>query len=365
MARTLKPDWVLFVTALALVLAGVIMVFSSSAVMATDTFGDPNHYSFRQVVAIGLGLLAMFLLMRVDYHEFQKPGVVFPLISSVTILLIAAYFFPAVAETHRWIPLFGGFSFQPAELAKLSLVVFAAYTLDMRKDRVNDWRFTLIPVGAISGIMLGLIVFQPDLGTVVTMVATLGLILFAAGLHVRWLVAALILAVPAFHLFVVRVPWRYARIEAFIDPWSDPLGKGFQLIQSLISVGSGGILGRGLGEGQQKLFFLPEPHTDFIFAVVGEELGLIGATVVLSLFGLLFWRGLRASSRAPDEFGSYLALGITLMVVLQAAINVSVALGLLPTTGISLPFLSYGGSSMLIMLGALGILMNVSEQAGA
>ena len=360
MARKLRPDWILFVTTLAMVVVGVAMVFSSSAVLAKDSFGDPNYFALRHVAAVLLGLIAMFALMRVDYHLYRKPSVVFSLLSIVTVLLVFAYMLPPVANTHRWIRLIG-LSFQPAELAKISMVIFFAYFLEMQKDRINDVRFSLVPLAAVSLVVCGLIVFQPDLGTAISILAVAGILLFVAGLRIRWVALAGLLAAPLFYLFVFEVPWRRERLFAFMDPWADPLDSGFQIIQSLISLGTGGIGGVGFMEGQQKLFYLPEPHTDFIFAVVGEEMGLIGTLSVLVFFGLFTWRGLRCSFRAPDLFGSHLALGITAMVALQAFINMSVVLGLLPTKGIPLPFLSYGGSSFLVMVASVGILINVSE----
>ena len=241
------------------------------------------------------------------------------------------------------------------------MIIFLAYFLETRKDRINELRFSLIPVLVVCLIVCGLIVLQPDLGTAVSILAVVGMLLFVAGLNIGWMVAAALLAAPMLYVLVYQVPWRRERIFAFMDPWADPLDSGFQIIQSLISVGTGGIGGIGYMEGQQKLFYLPEPHTDFIFAVVGEELGLIGTVTVLGLFGVFMWRGLRSSAKAPDQFGTYLALGITMMVALQAFINMSVVLGLVPTKGIPLPFLSYGGSSFLVMLASVGILMNVSQ----
>jgi cell division protein FtsW len=360
MARKLKPDWILFVTTLTLVLIGVLMVFSSSAVLAKEWYGDPNRFALRHVAAASLGLIAMFALMKVDYHRYRHPAVVFSLLSVVIVLLALAFLMPTSSNTHRWIR-FAGLSFQPAELAKLSLIVFLAYFLEKRKERVNDFSLTLIPIAVISLLLAGLIVLQPDLGTAISILAVVSVLLFVAGLNLRWIIVGAIAAAPILYVLVYQVPWRRERLLAFLDPWADPLGSGFQIIQSLISVGTGGIAGVGFMEGQQKLFYLPEPHTDFIYAVVGEELGLIGTALVLALFSVFLWRGLRGAARAPDPFGFYLALGITMMVAVQAFINMSVVLGLLPTKGIPLPFLSYGGSSFLIMLAGVGVLINVSQ----
>jgi cell division protein FtsW len=303
----------------------------------------------------------MLVAMKVDYHYYRRPLVVFSGLSSVITLLVAVFFLPPIANVHRWISL-PGFSVQPSEMGKLALIIFLAYFLEKRKGLVNE-PGTLIPALLLSGLIAGLIVVEPDLGTGITMLLVVGTVLYAAGLAHRWIVAAVLLAVPAFYIFVLSVPYRSQRITVFLHPRDDPYGSGFQIIQSLIAVATGGITGRGYMEGLQKLFYLPEAHTDFIYAVVGEEFGMIGATMVLGLFSVFVWRGMRASFDAPDSFGSYLALGITMTIGLQAFINMSVVLGLLPTKGIPLPFLSYGGSSFIVMLAAVGILLNVSQQS--
>jgi cell division protein FtsW len=361
MARKLKPDRILFFVTLVLVGFGIAMVFSSSAIVAKEKFGDPNYFSFKQLIFATLGLAVMFVVMKVDYHAYRHPAVVFSALAVVVALLVVVFFLPATANTHRWIQL-AGFSIQPSELSKLALICFLAYFLEKRKDKVNDLKFTLVPVAVIVAILAGLVAIE-DLGTAVSLFMISGVLLFVAGLDLRWIAAAIIFALPTFYLLVFRVDYRRARILAFLDPWAQPLGRGFQIIQSLLSVASGGVAGLGYMEGKQKLFYLPEAHTDFIFAVVGEELGLIGTCCLLCLFTIFFWRGLRTSMRAPDPFGFYLALGITTMVCVQAFINMSMVLGLMPTKGIPLPFLSYGGSSFIVMLAAVGILLNVSQQS--
>ncbi len=362
MARKLRPDRFLFLITLVLVGIGLAMVFSSSAVTAQEKFGDPNYFSFKQLVAAALGLAVMFVVMKIDYHFYRHPAVIFSVLAIVVALLVLVFFLPAAANTHRWINM-PGISLQPSELAKLAVIFFLAYFLEKRKGNVNHIAFTLVPIAVVVGILAGLIVLQPDLGTAVSLLATAGILLFVAGLDLRWIAASIIFAIPALYLLVFRVRYRRERILAFMDPWQEPLGRGFQIIQSLVSVGAGGIGGLGYMEGKQKLFYLPEAHTDFIYAVVGEELGMIGTATVLLLFVLFLWRGLRASMRAPDLFGFYLALGITMMVCVQAFVNMSVVLSLLPTKGIPLPFLSYGGSSFLVMLASVGILLNVSQQS--
>jgi cell division protein FtsW len=361
-AKKLKPDRILFLVTLILVGFGIAMVFSSSAIVAKERFGDPNYFSFKQLISATLGLAVMFVVMKIDYHRYREPLVVFSALGVVIALLVLVFFLAASANTHRWIQ-FSGFSVQPSEMAKIALIFFLAYFLEKRKGKVNDVPFTLVPVALIVALLAGLIVLQPDLGTAVSLLTITVALLFVAGLDLRWIAASIIFGLPVFYLLVFRVNYRRERILAFLDPWEQPLGRGFQIIQSLLSVASGGIAGVGFMEGKQKLFYLPEAHTDFIFAVVGEELGLIGTCVLLALFVIFFWRGVRASTHAPDLFGFYLALGITLMVCVQAFINMSVVLGLLPTKGIPLPFLSYGGSSFVVMLAAVGILLNVSQQS--
>jgi len=304
----------------------------------------------------------MFVIMKVDYHWFRNPLVVFSTLSVSVVLLVAVYFLAEAAKTHRWIQ-FPWVSFQPSELAKLALIFFLAYFLDKRKGQISDVRFTLLPVGIVIGLIAVLIIREPDLGTGIAIVLSALILLYVAGLDLKWFTIPLALAFPAFYFLVYKVDWRWRRIFAFLHPEDDPLNKSYHIIQSKITVGSGGILGLGYMAGKQKLWFLPEGHTDFIFAVVGEELGLIGACAVLVLFLLFLWRGLRTSVNAPDRFGFYLALGITMMVCVQAFINMSVVLALMPTKGIPLPFLSYGGSSFVVMLAAVGILLNVSQQS--
>lgn len=362
MAKKLQPDRILFLATLMLVGLGVAMVFSSSAIVAKEKFGDPNYFSFKQLIFATLGLAVMFVVMKVDYHVYRHPAVVFSALGVVVGLLVLVFFLAAAANTHRWIQLIG-FSVQPSELAKLALIFFLAYFLEKRKGKVNDVSATLIPIAIIVAVLTVLIMLEPDLGTATSLLLISGVLLFVAGLDLRWIAASIILAAPTFYLLIFRVKYRRERILAFMDPWEEPLGRGFQIIQSLLSVASGGVAGLGFMEGKQKLFYLPEAHTDFIFAVVGEEMGMIGTGAVLILFAIFLWRGLRTSARASDLFGFYLALGITLMICVQAFFNMSVVLGLLPTKGIPLPFLSYGGSSFVVMLAAVGILLNVSQQS--
>jgi cell division protein FtsW len=361
MARTLKSDRVLFVVTLLLVCCSVVMVYSASAVQALNRQGSPTVFMVRQLIWAVLGVGVMLAAMRIDYHELRRPAVIWALVGVTTAALLAVFFFEARNNTQRWI-LFGPISLQPSEFAKLTAIVFAAALLERRMHRVNDLAYAVAPIGVIALSLASLIVFQPDFGTSVVLVSVVCAVVFGAGLSYRYLFGTFLLLLPAAIALVVTSPYRMRRWFAFVNPEADPLGAAYQLNQSLIAVGSGGALGRGLMEGVQKLYYIPESHTDFIFAVVGEELGLLGTTLILGCFALITWRGLRASFVAPDRFGALLGIGLTLMLTLQAFVNISVVLGLAPTKGIPLPFVSNGGSSLVVSLLAMGILLNISQQ---
>ena len=362
MAQQLKSDKVLFCSVVSLVLFGALMVFSASAVMAADRYGNGNFFLLRQLAWAGAGLIAMALLMHVDYRRLASPMVVFPALALEIILLIAVLFVNRSHNTHRWFHL-GVISFQPSELAKIVLALFLAFFLDLRKGQVNDWKHTLAPIILVAGVMAALVFGGRDLGTTLAMALVLSAMLFSAGLDLRYFGFAGLAALLPLYVLIFHSTYRHNRILAFLNPYSDPLGKGFQIIQSYIAVGTGGIMGVGLMEGKQKLFFLPEPQTDFIFSVIGEELGLIGCVAIVIVFGIILCRGLKASAGCKDDFGRLLAVGLTVMIVGQALVNMSVVLGLLPTKGIPLPFVSYGGSSLLVNLAAVGILLNISQQS--
>jgi cell division protein FtsW len=362
MARQLKSDRILFGAVVALVLFGALMVFSASAVMAAEKYANGNYFLLRQLAWASAGLIAAAILMNVDYRRLASPMVVFPAVAVEFLLLVAVLFVNRSHNTHRWFHL-GPVSFQPSEFAKIILALFLAFFLDLRKGQVNDWKHTLAPIVLISGMMASLVFAGRDLGTTLAMGLILSAMLFAAGLELRYFAIAGGAALFPLYFLIFHSTYRHNRILAFLNPYSDPLGKGFQIIQSYIAVGTGGITGVGLMEGKQKLFFLPEPQTDFIFSVVGEELGMLGCLVVLAIFAVILVRGLRASAACKDDFGKLLAIGLTVMIVAQALVNVSVVLGLLPTKGIPLPFVSYGGSSLLVNLVAVGILLNISQQA--
>jgi cell division protein FtsW len=360
MSRRLQSDKVLFGTVVALTLFGALMVFSASAVVAAEKFGSSSYFLMRQLGWTGAGLIALVVMTYVDYRRLASPLVVFTALSVQMLLLVVVLFAPRTHNTHRWLHLGPG-NFQPSEFAKLVIVVFMAYFLEQRAGQVNDLVHTLLPVGLVSGATMALVVAEPDFGTALALAMIVAAMLFVAGLRARYFAGMAFGAAPVVCWLIFHSTYRYNRMLAFLHPYSDPLGKGFHIIQSIIAVGTGGISGVGLMEGKQKLFYLPEPQTDFIFAVVSEELGFIGAFILIVAFGVILWRGMRASARCTCEFGRLLAIGLTVMVVGQALVNMSVVLGLLPTKGIPLPLISYGGSSLFFTLAAVGVLLNVSQ----
>lgn len=368
MPRRLENDRWLFGVTLALCLLGAVMVFSASAVTAEHQYGRPYIFLLRQAACLVIGLFGMFALMRTDYRRLREPAVVYTTIFVVLLLLVGTLFLDKSHATHRWIK-FGPVGIQPSELAKLAVILYLAWFLNLKLRGAGSLEFckadflhTMLPAIGPILVCVGLILLQPDLGTAVDIVLIATAILFVAGLSWKWMALGAAAALPLLYLLISHVSYRQARLMAFLDPGSDPQGSGFQLLQSLIAVGSGGFTGVGLMESKQKLFYLPEAHTDFIYAVICEELGFIGAVLVIGLFAVYGWRGLRASFSAPDGFGRLLALGITAMVLSQALINFAVVLGMVPTKGIPLPFVSYGGSSLLVMLLATGVLLNISQQ---
>ena len=361
MAKRVSVDRWLFTVTLVLVFVGLVMVFSASAVMAKERYGSGYYFLLKQLGWAVAGLVAMIVGMRVDYRRFKNPAVVFTVLGVTTLLLISVFFLDRSHNTHRWIHL-GGFSLQPSELAKPALILFLAYFLESRTKSMDDWRNTLLPAVIPTLIFVGLIVFQPDLGTALALCAITVSVLFVAGLDLKYLGYAFVASLLPLYFLIFHVRYRRDRMLAFINPFSDPQGKGFHMIQSLIAVSTGGITGLGLMEGKQKLFYLPEPHTDFIFAVTAEELGLVGSVIIVALFAVFLWRGIRTALRTQDTFGQFLVVGITCMVVVQAFVNISVVLGMMPTKGIPLPFVSYGGSSLFVTLACVGVLLNVTKQ---
>ncbi|HEV2102138.1 MAG TPA: putative lipid II flippase FtsW [Candidatus Acidoferrum sp.] len=370
MARRSETDRWLFGVTLALCLLGAVMIFSASAVTAQQMYGHSYVFVLRQVVWLLVGLAGMFGLMKLDYHRLREPAVVYTALCVVAVLLVGTFFLDKSHATHRWIKA-GPVNLQPSEMTKLVVILYLAWFLDMKRRVATRMEFnkedllqTILPAVGPLLVCIGLIVMQPDLGTSVDILLIMTAILFVAGLSWKWLAVGAAAALPVLIALIAFVSYRSARITSFLHPDSDPQGAGFQLMQSLIAVGSGGFNGVGLMESKQKLFYLPEAHTDFIYAVICEELGFLGAVFVIALFAVYGWRGIRAAFNAPDRFGRMLALGVTAMVIFQSLINFAVVLGMMPTKGIPLPFVSYGGSSLLVMLLATGVLLNISQQAG-
>jgi cell division protein FtsW len=361
MPRKLAFDKILFSVPVILSLFGIVMIYSASAVLSMEHYGSPYHYLGKQVAALVIGFGLMICAMHFDYRRLRNRWLILGSLAAVAALLMLALVTPS-GPVRRWISL-GFFSFQPSELAKPVLILFLASFLDKRAEEINDWRRTLLPCAVVAGGIGFLIYLQPDLGTAASIGLMAGILLYLAGLKTRTIAAGGALAFVGLILLILQADYRVRRLMTFLHPSDDPLGAGFQIRQSLLSFGSGGIQGMNLGEGRQKLFFLPEPHTDFIYAVIGEELGLLGTTVLLLVFALLLWRGIRAALRAPDRFGYLLGMGLTLFLVVQASLNMGMVLGLLPTKGLPLPFISYGGSSLMIGLLSVGVILNISQHS--
>ena len=350
-----------FHTVLILLGLGLVMVYSASAVLAREQGLEYNPYFFKQCFAAAVGLVAMTIVMHADYRLLSKPIVVYAIVLSVLVLLVAVLFAPAINNSRRWL-FVGGISIQPSEIAKPVLVAFIAYQIARKKERLSSYAF-LIPASFATALMATLVLMGGDLGTSVLLCIPPFLMIVLAGISMRFLAIGAGMLLPIVGVSIMLVPYRLERWLAFRNPEADPQGSGFQALQSLIAIGSGGLFGLGPGNSMQKLFFLPSPHADFIFSILAEELGMIGALVLLGLFGVLLWRGVVAGLGAPDDLGRYLAWGLTSMIVVQALLHVSVALSLLPTTGVPLPLISHGGSSMVITLTACGLVLNVSKHS--
>jgi cell division protein FtsW len=361
MAKRVGVDKWLFGTVLLLVLFGLVMVFSASAVMAKATTGTPYAYVSKQALWALLGMVALFVLMRVDYRKYNNPKFIFPLMAATGLMLLGVFAWRSMNGAHRWLHL-GPASLQPSELAKPVIVLFLAWFLQTRIHAIDDVKETILPAVIPPLLYIGLILKEPDLGTALVCAAVLMMMLFLAGMQMKWVFAAAAAAAPVMYIMLFRVPWRRARMMVFFHPEADPKGAGFHILQSLIAVSTGGLRGKGLMEGVQKLFYLPEPHTDFIFANICEELGLIGAICVVAAFCILGFRGLRAAFLSSDPFARFLAFGLTTAILVQAFFNMSVVLALLPTKGIPLPFISSGGTSVFVTLACMGVLLNVTRE---
>jgi cell division protein FtsW len=362
MKGRLRFDFILLIVTLALVGVGIVMVYSTSAIMAGDRFQDPYYFLKKQALFAGIGVILMILTLWMPYRILKR--LAYPILI-VSVLLLVAVLIPGIGYraggAMRWLKI-QSVSFQPSEFAKLGLVIFLAYFLTKKDEKIRSFSFGFLPTVLLSGLVIILVAKEPDLGAALFLSAMVFLLLFVSGARVIYMAGALLLTVPVVYTLLTNVGYRYKRLISFIRPWDDPTGASFQIIQSFLSFGSGGLFGLGLGEGRQKLFFLPAPHTDFIFSVIGEELGLVGAMVVVLLFFVFTVRGIQIGLSLDDRFGTYLALGVTLMISLQAVINMAVVLGLLPTKGLTLPFISYGGTSLITNLVGVGILLHLSTR---
>jgi cell division protein FtsW len=363
MPRKASPDYGLFLVVVVLLAGGVVMVYSASAILATERFDDPWFFLKKQLFWAVCGFAALWAAMVTDYRRWRP--LVLPLLAGAFVLLVLVLVPPfgqSINGTRRWLR-WGAVSFQPTELAKLALVLYLADFLARRQAVIGSFPRGILPPLTITGAVAGLILLQPDLGSSVALTAVVACMLFVAGARVHHMALIAAAAVPVVVLAVLGASYRLRRVFAFLDPWADPRGAGFQIIQSYLALGGGGTLGRGLGESKQKLFYLPEPHTDFIFAIVGEELGFAGALLVVGLFGMLLWRGTRVGLRVADPFGALVAFGITAMLSTQALVNLGVVVGLLPTKGLPLPFVSFGGSSLIVAMAGVGLLLSISQHA--
>ncbi len=362
MARTLKSDKLLFLATLMLVGASIVMVYSASSYKAMTGVQSPYASMVRQIILSVFGLIGLSFAMRVDYRIYRQPAVIWCALGLAFLALVAVLFMPHRNGTARWF-LIGPMNIQPSEFAKLALTIFTAALLERRMHRIDEIGYALLPIGIATGTFVLLILLEPDFGTSVAMLGIVIALIFAAGVKYRYLLSGLLVLVPALVGIAILEPYRIKRLLSFTDPWAYQAKEGYQVVQGWIAIGSGGLFGRGLMAGVAKQSFLPEANTDFIAAVIGEELGLIGITLLIITFCIVAWRGLRAAVLAPDRFGSLLAIGLTTMVAVQAFFNLSVVTGLVPNKGLPLPFVSSGGSSLLINLLGMGILLNISQQA--
>jgi len=360
MLRLRDVDRMLILTTTALVATGLIMVYSTSYIMAMKKYGSEYFFVKKQFIFILIGFLFFIIASKIDYHFYQRW--VYPLLLASFALLLVLAFIPGVGNevggARRWLKL-GPLTFQPSEPAKLAVIMYLAYYLSTKKEKIKTFSRGFLPPIIMSGLFIALILKQPDFGTALSLGAIAIILMFIAGVRLRHIFSLVVFAMPFLYLMVSRVDYRMKRMLTFLDPWKDSDGAGFQLVQSLIGFGAGGIWGVGLGGGKQKLFYLPEAHTDFILSVIGEELGLIGISSLVVLYLIVLFCGVRIALKAEDLFGQYLAIGITLLILLQAVVNMAVVMALLPTKGLTLPFISYGGTSLVVNMIGMGILLNI------
>ncbi|MCK8823674.1 stage V sporulation protein E [Fuchsiella alkaliacetigena] len=354
-----NPDFIIFFTVISLLGIGIMMVFSSTSIRAYADYGDSFYFLKRQLGWSALGIIAMVLFMKIDYNIYKRLARV-SLLGSIVLLVLVLFIGRVVGGSRRWLGV-GSLGIQPSEIVKVTIVIYMAHYLSTKQEKLNSFTKGLIPPLLVLGLVCSLILMQPDLGTTITIAGTVMVMFLAAGVKIKHLLGLSMAGAGGLAYLIISAPYRRRRLLAFLDPWSDPLDSGFHIIQSLYALGSGGLFGAGIGQSRQKFFYLPEPGTDFIFAIIGEELGFIGVLVIVALFFLFAWRGLKVALDAPDLFASLLAVGITMLITLQAIVNIGVVTGSMPVTGMTLPFISYGGSSLGVMLIGVGILLNISR----
>ncbi|MFO7815356.1 MAG: stage V sporulation protein E [Halanaerobiales bacterium] len=354
-------DYILLFAVLTLLAIGIIMIFSASSVRGEELFNDSYYFLKKQLTFAVIGLIAMFIAINIDYHFFKKHA---KLILLMTIILLALVLIPGIGRkvggSRRWLGI-GGLGGQPSEVAKLALIIYIAQFYTRKNDLIKNFKKGILPILIVTGIMFLLILMEPDLGTAALLLGLVFIMFFANGAKIWHLLGILLVSIPGILIIIFQEPYRKERFLAFLDPWSDPLDTGYHIIQSLLALGSGGLFGVGLGNSHQKFLYLPEPGTDFIFAIIGEELGFLATLLVLLLYLVIAWKGLKISYNTKDRFGSILAMGITVMIVAQAILNIAVVTASVPITGITLPFISYGGSSLILFLFSVGILLNISK----
>ncbi len=359
MTRSIEADRFLIISTFFLVAAGVVMVYSTSFIVAMQRFGDEYFFVKKHLLFAIVGLGVFVAATRIPYDLYRRLAypILFAAMAGLLLIFINGIGYE-VGGARRWVR-FMGINFQPSEPAKLAVIIFLAYSLEAKRDVIKTFSLGFLPNVVIPGVVLALIMAEPDFGTAVTLTFIVLTLNFVAGVRVSYLTGLILMLLPALYLVVTNFGYMMRRIKIFLDPWKDPNGAGFQTIQSFIAFGSGGVWGVGLGESRQKLFYLPEAHTDFIFSVIGEELGLVGVVSVIALYLIFLVSGVKVALKAKDLFGTYLALGLTLMVSLQAAINMAVVLGILPPKGLTLPFISYGGTSLVMSMLSVGIILNI------
>ena len=354
-------DTTLFIAVMALLSIGVVMVYSSSSIVAMKRYNDGYYFLKRQLLFASVGVFIMLAVSRIDYRIYQRFAYLLLGVALISLVLVLIPHVGAeIAGTRRWFRV-GGFTVQPAEFMKLVMVIYMAHSLSKKGERVKAFSVGIVPHIMVLGFTLLLMMLQPDFGTSMAIAVVVFIMLYTAGARLTHLISLMLLSLPAIYLLVFRVAYRRRRVMAFLNPWDDPQNVGFQIVQSFLAFGSGGTFGTGLGDGRQKMFYLPESFTDFIFSNIAEETGLIGVIIIITLFVTVIFRGLKMSFKMSDPFGRYLALGLTSVIGLQAFINMAVVMGLLPTKGLPLPFISYGGSSIVATLIGVGILLNISS----